>query len=103
MALSLERWLEIADSKKRLDKYSQKFKVACALLYILIVWLVSLFFSLPMILSFKEGFSLDGSFVCDSKWDDNEVIFSIFLIHYLNLFIRIIFHLRFIYFLSSNI
>ncbi len=75
MALSLERWLEIADSKKRLDNYSQKFKVACALLYVLIVWLVALFFSLPMILSFKEG-SLDGSFVCDSKWDDNQVIFS---------------------------
>ena len=37
MALSLERWLEIADSKKRLEKLSDKFKTVCVLIYIVIV------------------------------------------------------------------
>jgi len=68
--------LEIADSKKRLEKLSEKFKIACALLYLAIVWIFAILFSLPMVLSFKEGVSLDDSFVCDTSWNNTQVNIS---------------------------
>ena len=98
MALSLERWLEIADSKKRLEKYSEKFKIIWVLFYIALVWLVALIFPLTLVLSLKEEVTINGSFKCDTNWENQQVlIFFLFIIHLnlLNNFIlkvTIIFH-----------
>lgn len=89
MALSLERWLEIADSKKRLEKLSDKFKTVCVLIYIVIVWLGAFIFTLPVLLSFKDEVSFEGSsFESESSWNNNQVINLLY--YYIYIFIYLI-------------
>ncbi len=82
-ALSVERCVEVTNKKG--GKYSDKFKVAMTIIYLIIVWLSAFFFSLPMILSFESNIS-EGSYSCDTSWND-ATLNKFFIIKYVFIFI----------------
>ena len=65
---------------------SNRLKTIIAITYIIIIWIFAILFSLPMVLSFETGVSIDGSFMCDTKWTESELN-SFFIIKYLFIFI----------------
>lgn len=70
-ALSIERYFDVTSRIKiRLDKYSNKFKVFITIVYSLLIWLFSLAFTLPFVISislFKHG----HLYSCHSNWNDS--------------------------------
>jgi hypothetical protein len=87
-ALSVERYIEIADTKKRIEVYSNKFKLLTVWVFMFIVWSMAIIFSMPMIMSIQLD-TFFGTTTCHSKWSDIliELFFSfkflfIFLIPY---------------------
>ena len=85
VALSVERYIEVADRKK-LDKYSDKFKLALAFLYIMFLWFFAVLFPLPLVLSFKVTKAYGGSLTCDTTWTDS-ILNGFFFTKYVFLFI----------------
>lgn len=87
--LSVERFFDVADSKKRFENFSNKFKVFIIILYIIFSWFIAFVFTIPFVLSVyshKNGTS-DS---CHSLWDETSIntyfflkFFFIFLIPYL--------------------
>jgi len=71
--LSLERFIEITDTKKRLDKYSEKFKIWLASLYVTLLWIAAILFSLPMIVSTTLNHDVNFKPFCDSKWNQKQL------------------------------
>lgn len=67
-ALSVERYFEVADKKKRLEKYSDRLKLLIGTLYLISVWIFAFLFSLPMILSIELRESMNNSHTCDTNW-----------------------------------
>lgn len=72
-ALSVERYVEVIDKKKRLESYSNKFKLLIILVYLIILWIVAIMFSLPMVLSTKIEIAPDYTYTCDTKWSEKEL------------------------------
>lgn len=87
VALSVERYIEVTDKKKRLEQFGDKFKVVVTFFYILFVWLFAIIFALPMVTSVKAiKFNKGLGFTCESTWNDLQLnIF--FVTKYIFLFI----------------
>jgi hypothetical protein len=77
-ALSVERYIEIADTKKRLEIYSNKYKILTVSLCMLFVWTIAIAVSTLMILNMRLDISDSGE-KCDTIWSDLilELFFSI--------------------------
>ena len=67
-ALSVERFHTIVYYKKHADTISNKFKIFITLIYLTLIWLVSVLFPLPYTLSLNQ--SLENGIVCFSKWKE---------------------------------
>ena len=77
-ALSVERYFEVVDKKKRANQLSNSFKNALVITYIILAWLFSSAVTLP----FTSGIKLllvtpspdspisSSSFSCDTEWSD---------------------------------
>ena len=72
MALSIERFLEIADERKRLNKIKRMTKMLFTFAYILFTWSMAFMFSFPMIAS-MQLVNHDGIFSCDTTWSDSHL------------------------------
>ena len=68
VALSVERFFEVVDKKKRLETFSCEFKRGLISFYLLLLWSLSVVFSLPMVLSIQINSSS-----CDTNWNDFEL------------------------------
>jgi hypothetical protein len=68
-SLSVERFFEVADSKRRLEKFTSKFKILATLVFIVIAWGTALAFSIFMIISIDLVIK-DHIHICVSKWSD---------------------------------
>jgi hypothetical protein len=68
VALCMERFFTVADTKKRTENMSNKFKMFITLIYLLFVWLVAIFFSLPFIDSLEHDFP--NNITCNTNWSD---------------------------------
>lgn len=87
--LSVERFFDVADSKKRFENFSNKFKIFVIILYIIFSWSIAFVFTFPFVLSVyshKNGTSNS----CQSLWDEKSIkiyfflkFFLIFLIPYI--------------------
>lgn len=67
-ALSVERFIEVTDKKKKLENVSDTFKVLIISIYMGVIWFLALLFSIPMVMSIKAEKSLDDSYTCDTYW-----------------------------------
>lgn len=65
-ALSVERFLDVTDSKNRLEKISINLKLAFIIIYSILIWILAACFSLPIIFSIK--LTRSG---CHSDWQDS--------------------------------
>ena len=70
MALSVERFLEVADKKKRLTKLNKKTKLKIICIYMASVWLFAFIFSLPIVVSIELVQLVDNSYMCETNWTD---------------------------------
>ena len=70
MALSVERFLEVADKKKRLVKLKNKIKLRIISAYMASVWLFAFLFSLPIVMSIELVQLVDNSFMCETNWSE---------------------------------
>ena len=68
-ALSVERFHTIVYYKKHADTISNKFKIFITLIYLALIWIVSLLFPLPYTLSLNQ--SLENGVVCYSVWKES--------------------------------
>lgn len=68
-ALSVERYFEVADKKKRVEKLSDRFKLMIGVFYLVCVWIFAFLFSLPMILSIELHESINDTNICDTNWN----------------------------------
>jgi hypothetical protein len=84
--LSVERFLEVADTKKRLDKLNKSFKSKLAIMSVMIIWIFAFLFSLPIVLSIDLVELVDDSFSCETTWNEVEMN-SFFLIKFIVIFI----------------
>ena len=81
--LSVERCIEVLDTKRRT---SQKFKNFLTGLSLIVIWLFAVVFSLPMVASFDTEIPESDSFPCQSTWTDSQInVF--FVVKYLLIFI----------------
>ena len=82
-ALSVERCIEVIDTKKAFKKKHKKFLtvVICT-----VIWLFAFMFSLPLVFSFEPSISADGSSSCASSWTEQTVT-AFFATKYLFIFI----------------
>jgi hypothetical protein len=96
-ALSFERLLVVTDNKKSLDKLSDKFKKFIVLIYLTLIWLVGILFSIPLLLYIELGKTIDDKYACGLHTNENE--------HFILLSVRfiLIFLLPFTIILISSI
>lgn len=92
-ALSVERFFEVADKKKRLNNFSNKFKVFIIIVYIVFLWLFAIGFTMPLVMS-VDSKSESLMINCNSNWPEETIkyyflakFFLIFFIPYLILII----------------
>lgn len=72
-ALSVERYFDVTKYiKKTMDSYSNKFKIFVTLLYIVNLWLFSVIYILPFVLSI-DLFRIKDTSECNSNWSDNSL------------------------------
>jgi len=71
-ALSLERYLIVADSKRNFDKISDKFKLFIVYFYLAIIWFIGIIFSLPLILNIHLGKSAEDNYTCELNIDETK-------------------------------
>ena len=81
--LSVERCIEVLDTKRRT---SQKFKNFLTGLCLIVIWLFAVVFSLPIVLSFESNILHNGSFTCEMTWTDQKTN-AFFIVKYLLIFI----------------
>ena len=72
-ALSVERYIEVTDKKKRMEKISDKFKLVLVSFYLTLVWCVAFSFYMPIISSIKATKSLSGAAMCETTWLQSEI------------------------------
>ena len=88
-ALSIERFIEVADKKKQSYRYSSKFKVLVTLVYILVLWVSAICFSLPLVFSISV-FKFKKMATCKSNWEtgeENHLIRRYFIVKFILFFI----------------
>lgn len=71
-ALSLERLLIITDNKKSLENLSDKFKKRIVFIYISIIWLIGILFSLPLLSHIKLDKSKNDKYSCELDINENK-------------------------------
>ena len=71
-ALSIERFFDIADKKKRFELYSSKFKMLVICVLLIIIWIFAIVFPLPMILSVRLDAN-NNITNCKSSWNDKKL------------------------------
>lgn len=70
-ALSVERYFDVTKCiQKTIDTYSNKFKIFVTSLYIIGLWLFSLAYILPFLISI-DIFKMRNTYECNSNWSDN--------------------------------
>lgn len=72
-ALSVERFFEVADEKRRLDSFSNKFKVLMITIYLILVWLFAILFSMPMVFSIRIESLNNSTIICTSSWTEEQI------------------------------
>ena len=72
-ALSVERCVEVTDKKKRLEKFSDKFKLLIASLYLVMIWLGAISFSQSFIHSIKIVKFAEEVETCDTTWTETKL------------------------------
>jgi hypothetical protein len=70
MALSVERFLEVADKNKRFTKLRNKIKLKIISIYMGCVWLFAFLFSLPIVISIELVQLADNSYMCETNWTE---------------------------------
>ncbi|CAF0715721.1 unnamed protein product, partial [Brachionus calyciflorus] len=88
-ALSVERFFDVADKKKRFNNYSNKYKLFIIGIYLIFTWLFAFFFTLPFVSSvYLQKFG--SNYSCQTSWSDTSmkiyfitIFFIIFLTPYL--------------------
>lgn len=78
-ALSVERYIEVTDKKKKLDKYSNKFKILIIGVCLILVWILGLLFSLSIVFSIELYKSIDDAYSCESQWNDKTLNLFFFI------------------------
>lgn len=74
-ALSVERYFEVVDKKKRANQLSSKFKVALVIAYIILTWALSTAVTLPFVAAVRLASSPDGvPLGCDSEWNEHSIV-----------------------------
>ena len=74
-ALSVERFIEVTDTKK---KTSDKYKLFLTIFCLALIWLGALLISLPIVLSFESIIAHNSSKSCQTTWTDLQIsIYSI--------------------------
>jgi hypothetical protein len=74
-ALSVERYFEVVDKKKRANQLSSKFKVALVIAYIILTWILSTAVTLPFVADVRLASSHDGvPLGCDSEWSEHSIL-----------------------------
>ena len=105
-ALSLERFLVVTDNKKRLENLSDKFKKFIVFIYLTIIWLIGIIFSLPLLLNIYLGKSMDDTYTCELNIDETKqdiiLILRFFLIFILPFSIILTSSVKLIFFLKKN-
>ena len=105
-ALSLERFLVVTDNKKRLENLSDKFKKFIVFIYLTIIWLIGIIFSLPLLLNIYLGKSMDDTYTCELNIDETKqdiiLILRFFLIFILPFSIILTSSVKLILFLKKN-
>ncbi len=71
-ALSLERLLIVTDNKKSLENLSDKFKKRIVFIYISIIWLIGILFSLPLLSHIKLDKSKNDKYSCELDINENK-------------------------------
>jgi hypothetical protein len=85
-ALSVERFFEVADEKRRIDSFSNKFKILMITIYLVLVWIFAILFSMPMVFSIRLESLSNSTVICTSNWTEEQInIF--FAIKFLFMFI----------------
>lgn len=72
-ALSVERFFEVADEKRRLDSFSNKFKILMISIYLILVWLFAILFSMPMVFSIRIESLSNSTVICTSNWSEEQI------------------------------
>lgn len=72
VALSVERYFDIADAKRRLEKFSEKSKLTFIVLCITFIWLFAFLFSLPMVVNIKLE-KRNKSVSCETNWNEQQI------------------------------
>ncbi|RNA36472.1 free fatty acid receptor 4-like [Brachionus plicatilis] len=76
--LSVERFFDVADPKKRCDNFSNKFKILIIILYVFFSWLIALIFTIPFVMSVYS--QQDGTMVtCQSLWSETSINIYFFM------------------------
>ena len=79
-ALSFERFLVVTDNKMKLEKL-------ILFIYLTIIWLVGILFSLPFLLNIKLGKSTDETYACELGIDEKKMNILLFIKFILMFFI----------------
>ncbi len=79
-ALSFERFLVVTDNK-------MKFEKLILLIYLIIIWLVGILFSLPFLLNIQLGKSTDETYACELGIDEKQMNILLFIKFILMFFI----------------
>lgn len=72
-ALSVERFFEVADKKKRLEKLSNQFKNFLAYVFLVLTWIIAILFSMPLVSSIRLEELQNNSFTCETDWTENKM------------------------------
>ena len=83
-ALSIERYLVVCDDKKRIEQFSDKFKIFITLVFLGLVWAVAIMFPLPFVLSLSQN--LKKGVVCYSYWAEDSIV-TFFLLKFILIFL----------------
>ena len=83
-ALSVERYLVVCDDKKRIEQFSDKFKIFITLVFLGLVWAVAIMFPLPFVLSLSQN--LKKGVVCYSYWAEDSIV-TFFLFKFILIFL----------------
>lgn len=68
-SLSVERFFEVADTKKRIENFTSKFKIFATMVFVVMAWSTAFAFSTFMIVSI-DLVKNDHIHICVSKWSD---------------------------------
>lgn len=85
-ALSVERYIEITDKKKKMEKISDKFKLFIITIYLMLVWFTSFAFYAPIVSSIDAVVTSSNDITCETNWSQTELN-SYFTIKFLFSFI----------------